>query len=79
LTGAQLYAGIAFSAVHDIYDAVELSGEPLVEGLSITFGTAEQYKPESMKEYYELNLRFREYQEKYAEYWESTKSLTGTG
>ncbi|KAI1855595.1 hypothetical protein JX266_000460 [Neoarthrinium moseri] len=79
LEGSRIYAGIVFADVHDVHDAIRLSGEPLMTALEPLFGKDEPRKSMDMKDYYALVLRFRKYQEQYAEYWESTKTLTGTG
>ncbi|KAK8038244.1 amidase [Apiospora phragmitis] len=74
-----LYAGLVFATSYDVDDALKLSGEPLIGGAEAVFRAGEKYRPKSMQEYYELVRGFRKYQEDYADYCESTKSLTGTG
>jgi amidase len=79
LEGSRIYAGIVFAEVYDVHDAIRLSGEPLMSALEPLFGKDEPRQSMGMKDYYNLILRFKKYQEEYAEYWESTKTLTGTG
>ncbi|KAK7996719.1 hypothetical protein PG989_004759 [Apiospora arundinis] len=76
---AVLYAGLVFATSYDVEDALKLSGEPLVGGAQAVFRRGAKLAPKNFQGYFELVNRFRKYQEDYADYWESTKLLTGTG
>ncbi|KAK8010199.1 hypothetical protein PG990_009164 [Apiospora arundinis] len=76
---AVLYAGLVFATSYDVEDALKLSGEPLVGGAQAVFHRGAKLAPKNFQGYFELVNRFRKYQEDYADYWESTKLLTGTG
>lgn len=75
--GYQLWVEGALATGFNIHDALNLSGEPLLEELVPIFG--KELPTKSLSEYFELLSRFKKYQEDYAEYWESTRALTGTG
>ena len=79
LEAAILYGGLCFPTHYDIEDALKLSGEPMVEPAAALFRQAEEYMPKDFREYYELVKKLKRYQQDYADYWESTKALTGTG
>ncbi|KAK7932019.1 hypothetical protein PG985_002731 [Apiospora marii] len=79
LEAAFLYGGLCFPTLYDIEDALKLSGEPMVAPAQALFRQAEEYKPKDFREYYELVKKLKKYQQDYADYWESTKALTGTG
>ncbi|KAH6649192.1 amidase [Truncatella angustata] len=79
LLGGWIGGDILYAATYDVHDALKLSGEPLLQSLEPLFGKKKPNPTMSLQEYYELMTRFREYQDQYAEYWESTKSLSGTG
>ncbi|KAK6827547.1 general amidase GmdA [Apiospora arundinis] len=76
---AVLYAGLVFATSYDVEDALKLSGEPLVGGAQAVFRRGAKLAPKNFQGYFELVNRFRKYQEDYADYWESTKLLTGMG
>ncbi|KAK6853699.1 hypothetical protein PG995_010511 [Apiospora arundinis] len=76
---AVLHAGLVFATSYDVEDALKLSGEPLVGGAQAVFRRGAKLAPKNFQGYFELVNRFRKYQEDYADYWESTKLLTGTG
>lgn len=77
--GTDICWEILFAEGYDVHEALKLSGEPLLKGLEAVFGKDGPLPSMSLRDYYETILRFRKYQEAYAEYWESTRSLTGTG
>lgn len=79
MEAALIYSGLCFSTLYDIEDALKLSGEPMVAPAEAISHMAEEHKPKDFREYYELVKKLKKYQQDYADYWESTKSLTGTG
>jgi len=61
----------------DVHSAFDLSGEPMASQISSTYGTRqEEY---SASQIAAVNVRKRQYQKKYMDYWNSTASITGTG
>ncbi|KAI9844152.1 MAG: Acetamidase [Sclerophora amabilis] len=59
----------------DIYDALALSGEPVVKQLEIK----EAFEQMNGSKIAATNVQKREYQKDYMEYWNGTKDISGTG
>ncbi|KAK8085701.1 hypothetical protein PG997_006972 [Apiospora hydei] len=76
---AIIYGGLCFPTTYDIDDALQSDGEPMIGAVEAMLRPTEKYRPKDMAEYYELVKKMKKYQEDYADYWESTKALTGTG
>ena len=62
----------------DIFDAFELSGEPLAMQVQRSFGTKRTEQANAAK-IAATNVAKREFQKEYMEYWNSTKAQTNTG
>ncbi|KAI9762415.1 MAG: Acetamidase [Chaenotheca gracillima] len=62
----------------DIHDSLGLSGEPIMPQVASTYGKGPTAQVNASK-IAEVNVQKREYQKEYMEYWNDTKSLTGTG
>ncbi|KAK7943544.1 uncharacterized protein PG986_012657 [Apiospora aurea] len=77
--GAIIYGGLRFPTTYDNEDALKSSGEPMIGAVEAMLRPTEKYRPKNMGEYYELVKKMKKYQEDYADYWEFTKALTGTG
>lgn len=74
-----LYARQGFPATGAVDNALKPSREPLVSSAKVVLDMGQEHRPQSLQEYCELIGKLQEYQKDYAKYWESTKSLTGTG
>lgn len=59
---------------HDVRHQLSLSGEPQVPNLLVKKG-----EQKIASEIAALNVKKREYQKQYMDYWNSTAELTGTG
>ena len=61
----------------DIYHAINLSGEPLMDRVKVFYG--DEAKPGvSGDKIHATNLKLRQYQKEYLDYWNSTASMTST-
>ncbi len=65
----------------DIWHHIGLSGEPLQDHIQRTYGTAAGSlgAPKTADKIWEINLRLREYQKEYMEYWNGTARQTKSG
>ncbi|KAK7897999.1 hypothetical protein LTR67_004631 [Exophiala xenobiotica] len=65
----------------DIWHHIGLSGEPLQDHIQRTYGTAAGSlgTPKTADKIWEINLRLREYQKEYMEYWNGTAKQTKSG
>ncbi|KAK8044181.1 hypothetical protein PG993_004205 [Apiospora rasikravindrae] len=79
MDAAMIYGGLCFPTTYDIDDALKSGGEPMLGAVENMLKPTEKYRPKDMAEYYELFKKMKKYQEDYADYWESTRALTGTG
>lgn len=79
LEAAMLFARLGFPSADDVDKALKLSGEPLVGPAKLIFDKGQHHQAKNWQEYVKMVKKLRKYQQDYAEYWESTKSLTGTG
>ncbi|OAP56028.1 amidase [Fonsecaea erecta] len=62
----------------DIWHHIGLSGETLQDRVQEIYGK-QPGTPKTIDQVWDLNLKLRQYQQEYMDYWNSTAELTGTG
>ncbi|KIW12666.1 hypothetical protein PV08_09944 [Exophiala spinifera] len=62
----------------DIWHHIGLSGEPLAKSIAQFYGK-EPGTPKTVDKMWDFNLRLRQYQKKYTDYWTSTATMTKSG
>ncbi|KAK3317078.1 amidase signature domain-containing protein [Apodospora peruviana] len=63
----------------DVWDALQLSGEPEVPEIDGLFESGLPRKPLSLAEYQDVVIHMKDYRNRYQEYWMSTAEKSGTG
>ncbi|KAJ0419072.1 amidase signature domain-containing protein [Aspergillus carlsbadensis] len=61
----------------DVYDAVQLSGEPFVPEITNLFPNGKPRAPLPLPEYQQVVSRMKDYRQRYLDYWTSTAERTG--
>jgi amidase len=61
----------------DVYDAVQLSGEPFVPEITNLFPNGKPRAPLPLPEYQQVISRMKDYRQRYLDYWTSTAERTG--
>jgi amidase len=61
----------------DVYDAVQLSGEPFVPEITNLFPNGKPRAPLPLTEYQHVVSRMKDYRQRYLDYWTSTAERTG--
>ncbi|KAL5336520.1 amidase signature domain-containing protein [Aspergillus crustosus] len=62
---------------HDVYDAIQLSGEPFVPEITNLFPDGKPRAPMPLPEYEKVVRQMKEYRQRYTHYWASTAERTG--
>ncbi|KAK3934289.1 amidase signature domain-containing protein [Diplogelasinospora grovesii] len=63
----------------DVWEALQLSGEPEVPEIEGLFGPYGPREPMSLREYQDVVVHMRDYRNRYQEYWTSTSTETENG
>ncbi|KAL4965147.1 amidase signature domain-containing protein [Aspergillus stella-maris] len=62
---------------YDVYDAVQLSGEPFVPEITNLFPNGKPRAPVPLPEYEEVVRNMKDYRKRFLDYWSSTAERTG--
>ncbi|KAL4871744.1 hypothetical protein BDV12DRAFT_206028 [Aspergillus spectabilis] len=62
---------------HDVYDAIQLSGEPFVPEITNLFPDGKPRAPLPLPEYEKVVRQMKDYRQRYLDYWTSTAEQTG--
>ncbi|KAL2069449.1 hypothetical protein VTL71DRAFT_14128 [Oculimacula yallundae] len=66
-----------FDGGTDIHGVFDLTGEPMASQITTAYGTRKEEYTATMIG--QVNIKKRQFQKEYMEYWNSTASITGTG